>query len=285
MLDDTERIKGLIAMAATAFLWSIAGLFIKMIDWHPLVIAGARSFISSLVILVYLRKPTFHWSFPQIAAAVANAVTMLLFVAANKTTTAANAIVLQYVMPVFTAIISVWLLKERIRREQWMVMILVMVGIWIMFLDKLNGGRMLGNILALVSGLTFSFYFVFMRMQKNSSPLESVLLSHWITAVAGLSMIFFAPVPPITMSALIAISVLGIIQVGFSAVLFCWAIKRISALSANLVAVIEPVFNPIWVFLVIGESPGVNALIGGSIIIGSVTASSVLRPQRNLKKT
>ena len=76
--------------AATAFLWSIAGLFIKIIDWNPLAIAGARSLIASVVILVFLKRPKFTFSFPQIAAAIANSCTMLLFITANKTTTAAK---------------------------------------------------------------------------------------------------------------------------------------------------------------------------------------------------
>lgn len=87
---------GILAMAGTAFLWSIAGLFIKVIDWNPIAIAGSRSLIASIIIFIYLKHPKIHLSFPQIAAAVANAATTLLFVSAKKTTTAANAIILQY---------------------------------------------------------------------------------------------------------------------------------------------------------------------------------------------
>lgn len=99
-MENPNKSAGILAMAATAFLWSIAGLFIKVIDWNPIAIAGMRSFIASIVILIYLKRPVIHLSFPQIAAAIANAATMLLFVSANKTTTAANAIILQYIAPV-----------------------------------------------------------------------------------------------------------------------------------------------------------------------------------------
>ena len=105
-MDQNDKIVGVLMMVVTASLWSIGGLFIKVIDWNPFAIAGVRSFIASLVILAFLRKPKIHLSFPQVAAAVVNAVTMLLFVAATKTTTAANAILLQYMAPVFTAIIG-----------------------------------------------------------------------------------------------------------------------------------------------------------------------------------
>ena len=272
---------GIWAMVATAFLWSLAGLFIKVIDWNPFAIAGARSLVSSLVILAYLRRPKFHWSPAQVGAAVTCTATMLLFVAANKTTTAANAILLQYVGPVFTAIIGAWLLKERARWEHWAAFFFVALGMVLLFMDKLGGGRLLGNVLAALSGLVFSFYYIFMRMQKDGSPLESILLAHWLTAVIGLAVALFLPLPVFTWKAAGAIAMLGLFQVGLSAVLFSAAIKRVTAVSANLIAVIEPVFNPVWVFLALGEAPGLNAIIGGVIIILAVTGASIVSARRS----
>jgi drug/metabolite transporter (DMT)-like permease len=271
---------GILAMMATAFLWSIAGLFIKIIDWNPLTIAGFRSLVASLVILLFLKRPKFHLSFPQVAAALASAATMLLFVSANKTTTSANAILLQYIGPIFTAFIGAVLLKERARIEHWIAFPLVAAGMIAMFMDKLGGGRTLGNVLAVLSAMTFSFYFVFMRMQKDGSPLESILLSHWLVAAIGIVSSIFMPIPSVSLKAVGAVAVLGIFQVGVSAILFAAAIKHISAVSANLIAVIEPVFNPVWVFLVLGEAPGPNAIIGGLIIVAAVTGVSVVGARR-----
>ena len=275
-MENSNKSAGILAMAATAFLWSIAGLFIKVIDWNPIAIAGMRSFIASIVIFVYLKRPEFNFSFPQIAAAIAHAVTMLLFVAANKTTTAANAILLQYTAPVLTAFIGAVLLKERPRVEHYVALPLAAAGMIIMFFNELGGGNLFGNVLALMSAITLSFYFVFMRMQKDGSPLESILLSHWLTAIICIIISFFLPFPQVTLKSLAAIAVLGIVQLGLSAILFSIAIKRVSAISANLIAVIEPVFNPVWVFIAIGEAPGVNALIGGGIIVLAVTIASVI---------
>lgn len=271
---------GILAMVATAFLWSIAGLFIKVIDWHPFAIAGMRSLISSLVVLAWLKRPRFHWSPAQVGAALTQAATMLLFVAANKTTTAANAILLQYVGPVFTAILGAWLLRERARWEHWAAFAFVGAGMALLFMDKLGGGRLLGNILALLSGLLFSFYYIFMRMQKDGSPLESILLAHWLTAAIGLGVALFLPWPAVTWKAAGAIAMLGIFQVGVAAILFTAAIRRVTAVSANLIAVIEPVFNPLWVFLALGEKPGVHALIGGAVIIAAVTGAAVVSARR-----
>ncbi len=278
--EKSSPLVGILAMAATAFLWSIAGLFIKVIDWNPIAIAGLRSFIASLVILIYLKRPLIHFSFAQTAAAVANAGTMLLFVSANKTTTAANAILLQYIAPVLTFFIGAAILKERPRLEHMAAFPLVVVGMIVMFIDELGGGRLFGNLLAILSAVTFSFYFVFMRMQKDGSPLESILLSHWFTAGICIVLSLFFPLPHVTFKSVAAILVLGVVQIGLSAILFSIAIKRVSAVSANLIAVIEPVFNPVWVFFAIGEAPGVHTLIGGGIILLAVTTASLISARR-----
>jgi drug/metabolite transporter (DMT)-like permease len=279
-MNNSGKLAGVLAMAATAFLWSIGGLFIKVVDWNPIAIAGARSLISSIVIVIYLRHPKFHFSFPQIAAAVANASTMLLFVSANKTTTAADAILLQYLAPLLTAFLGAVILKERPRVEHFAAFPFVAGGMIMMFYGELGGGRLFGNTLALMSAVTFSFYFIFMRMQKDGSPLESVLLSHWLVAGICIIISLFLPAPHITAKALAAIAVLGIVQVGLTAILFAVAIKRISAVQATLIAVIEPVCNPIWVFLAIGETPGIYTLLGGGIIVLAVTAASIVTSRR-----
>jgi drug/metabolite transporter (DMT)-like permease len=271
-----NQLQGALALAGTALLWSTSGMLIKLIPWNPFTIAGVRSLIASIVILLIIRKPKLHFSFYQVAAALANTATMLLFIAANKYTTAANAILLQYICPITTALLAALLLKEKTRPEHWIAMFFIMLGMVTIFLDKLGRGQIIGNILALSSGITFSFVFIFMRKQKDSSPLESFLLSHWITAAIGLGVTFFLPLPVFTLSAVGAIAALGIFQIGLTSVLFSYGIKRISAISANLIAVIEPVFNPVWVLITVGEVPTINSIIGGVIILLAVTVASVI---------
>jgi len=205
---------------------------------------------------------------------------MMFFVAANKTTTSANAIILQYIAPVCTAFLGAWLLKEKTRLEHWIAIVVVTAGVVVMFMDEIGGGRTLGNVFALLSGLTFSLYFVFMRKQKDESPIESILLSHWLVAAAGLTVTLFVPAPRFTLKAVGAVVVLGVFQIGVAAVLFAAAIKRIPAVTANLIAVIEPVFNPVWVFLALGEAPGAKALAGGAAILIAVTLVSMISARR-----
>jgi len=280
-----NQLHGVLSITGTALLWSTAGMFIKLIPWHPFIIAGGRSLIASIVILLFIRKPKLNFSFYQIAAALAYALTMLLFTAANKYTTSANAIILQYICPVITAILAVPLLKEKTRLEHWVAIFFVFLGMIIIFFDKLGGGLLIGNILALFSALTFSFSFIFLRKQKDSSPLESLLLGHWITAAVGLVAALFLPLPVFTLPAVGAIVALGLFQIGFASILFSYAIKSISAISANLIAVIEPVFNPIWVLLVIGEIPSKNTIIGGGVIIAAVIGvQAVIAWRRNTSR-
>lgn len=280
-MKTSQKLTGSLALVVTAFLWSSAGLLVKLIPWNPLLIAGSRSLIASFTVLLILRRPKFTFSLPQIGAGLANAAKMLLFISANKYTTAANAILLQYVCPVFTAVLGVIFLREKARSEHWAGMALVLCGLTILFQGSLSGGQLFGNLLALLSALTFSIFFIFMRMQKDGSPLESILISHWITAAAGLSSLFFIPLPALNTASLTSLLALGTLQVGLASLLFSFGIKRISAINANLIAVIEPVFNPVWVFLVIRETPSLTTLAGGVIIILSVTAVTIVSSWRD----
>ena len=279
--SSNSQLYGVLAIAATALLWSTSGMLIKLLPWSPLTIAGGRSIIASIVILLYTRNLKIKFTFYKVAAAVANSATMLLFIAANKYTSAANAILLQYVCPVITALLAMWLLKEKTRLEHWIAVVFVVGGMLIIFFDRLGGGHWLGNLLAIASAFTFSFVFIFIRKQKDGQPLEAFLLSHWITAVIGLGATFFMPLPVFNIKTIGAISALGIFQVGFSYVLFSYGIKRVTAINANLIAMIEPVMNPVWVLLVIGEIPTINTIIGGAIIIAAVTAASIVSAKRD----
>lgn len=275
---------GILALAATAFCWSLAGLFIKLVDWHPFAIAFGRSSISAIFLLMVTRKPRFTFSLAQWGAALGNAATMMLFIYANKTTTSANAILLQYGAPIYTGILGAWMLKERPHLEHWLGFIAVAIGMALFFVGDIGGGSFRGDLAAILSGLTFAFYFIFMRMQKDGSPLESNILAHLITATIGLGVSLFLPLPTISFKAVAAIAVLGILQNGLAAIFFSWGIKRVTAVEGILIVGLEPVFNPLWVFLVIGERPGLNALVGGTVIFLAVITVSLVSSTRIRRK-
>jgi drug/metabolite transporter (DMT)-like permease len=274
-----------------AFFWSTSGLFIKLVGWHPVVIAGARSLVAALFIaaaglagrLVRRRGKEGRSrakNNPVLLAAggLAYASTMILFVIANKLTASANAILLQYSAPVWAALLG-WFIGERPRWEQWGALALVMTGLLIFFHEGLGGGSLLGDSLALLSGLTFGANSVFMRMQKEGNPSDSMLLAHVITAVFCIPFFFLYP-PEFTPSSIAAMIFMGTVQIGLASLLFAFGIRRIPAINAMLAAMIEPVLNPLWVLAVTGEKPGLPALLGGALIVGAVFASQVITGRR-----
>ncbi len=183
------RAGAIAAVAPCALLWSTGGLFIKIISWNPFALAGVRSLVGGLVILAYLRRPRFTWSFAQIAGALCYAACMIGFVSANKLTTAANAILLQYTAPLYAAVFGWIFLKEKASILDWVTIAVVVGGMALFFMDKLSLGGMQGNLLAIASGVFFAGAIVAFRAQKDGSSLESILLSH------GRHLRRFHPVP------------------------------------------------------------------------------------------
>jgi drug/metabolite transporter (DMT)-like permease len=267
-----------------AILWSTSGLFIKLVPWHPMVIAGLRSLVAALFMLAFRfafprRGRRTRQPLPLIAGALAYASTMMLFVIANKLTASANAILLQYSAPVWAALLGWALIREKPRWEHWLALGMVMGGLFLFFRDGLAAGSLLGDSLAVLSGICFGANSVFMRMQKEGNPADAMLLSHVITAVVSLP---FAGIYPPVFNApnILAILFMGIIQIGCASLLFSYGIKRIPAIQAMLTAMAEPILNPLWVLLATGEQPASSALMGGGIIVAAVLISSLVGKRR-----
>ncbi len=273
MTTAPERRRAIIYLIIAALLFSTGGLLIKLIQLPALAVAGGRSAIAAIVILLFIRRPKFTWSATQIGCAIAYCGTVIFFVLANKNTTAANAILLQYTAPVYIALLSYWILKERTTLLDWLTIVLVLGGMLLFLLDGLSAGNWIGNIYALISAVAYALLALLLRKQKDESPFESVLLGNILTAVIGLPA-FFGQVP--NANSVIGLLLLGIFQLGLAYVLFTKATKFVSALEVSLITVIEPILNPLWVVLTIGEKPSVLALLGGVIVVGAVVGRGVL---------
>lgn len=273
---NPSRPRALAQLAAAAMLWSIGGLLIKLVAWHPVAIAGARSAISALFLLAVIGRPRFTWSLPQVGGAVAYAAMVTLFVSANKLTTAANAVLLQYTSPVYVALLGAWFLGERTTRLDWGVLAAVLGGMVLFFLDRVTLTGMFGNILAILSGLATAIMVLCLRKQKDGSPVESVLLGNILTALIGLPFILGGLGNGPGAAGWLSLLVLGVLQLGLPYVLYARAIKKVTALEASLVPVIEPLLNPVWVYLVQGEAPGGWSLLGGAIVLLVVTGRCAL---------
>jgi drug/metabolite transporter (DMT)-like permease len=283
---EEERGRGILAVAACAVLWSTGGLFIKLVPWPPMAIAGMRSLIGGAVLLLYLRRPRFTWSWTQILCALCYSATMIGFVFANKLTTAANAILLQYTAPLYAAFFGALILGERTHWFDWLTIGVVVGGMGLFFMDKLSFASPAGDLIAAASGVVFALAIVLLRKQREGSPLESFVLSHFMTfliaapfLLLGISGAIGARAglePAAVLPGLGAILFLGVFQISLPSIFLSYGVRRVTALQSLLVAVLEPIFNPIWVLVFLGERPGTYALIGGAVILAAVTTRSVL---------
>ena len=254
-------------LTCAGFLWSLSGLFIKSVDLHPLAISSIRSAFAALVLLSYIKfRPKFSFSKAQIAGALCYVGTVTLFVFANKTTTAANAILLQYGAPIYVAFLGYWMLKEQLRWFDYVAVGGVAAGMLVFFADSLSGGNLLGNILAILSGFTFAGQAICMRLQKKGG-LETILLGNFIAMAIGIP--FVAMGPP-SLAQMPSLFILGTFQLGFAYLLYSLASRNVTALDIIVIPMIEPILNPIWVFIGLGERPGTFSLIGGAIVISTV---------------
>ncbi|MBS1221264.1 MAG: carboxylate/amino acid/amine transporter, partial [Proteobacteria bacterium] len=260
-------------LLATAILWSLGGLLIKWVNWHPVAIAGMRSLIGAVLIALIFRKELkFTGSFEQIGAAVAYTGTVVLFVVANKLTTAANAILLQYTAPVYVALFSPWFLGERARGNDWLSLAAIMVGMLLFFGDQLSLDGYLGNCVALASGFCFGWLTLFLRRHREESAISALVLGNLLAGLIGLPFMFQS-MPDAT--GWIGLLLLGVVQLGLPYVMYALALRHVRAVEGILLPMIEPVLNPLWVFLLLGETPGPLALLGGAIILGAVMVRAI----------
>jgi len=284
-----ERSKAILALIIAAVLWSTGGMLIKLINWNPVAIAGTRSGISAILMFFYILffrkdiKPKRIFTIEKYKwfGAIVYAFTVIGFVVANKLTAAANVIFLQYTAPIWVALLSGWLLKEPVSKFDWKIIVIVISGMGLFFVGDIQQGHMLGNFLAVLTGLFLAGVVLMLKMQKHSTAIEMTFLGNIITFVVSLPFII-GPIPDL--QSIIGLILLGIFQLGIAYILFSEAVAHVTALEAILIPVIEPLLSPIWVFLFIGEKPSHFAMIGGLIVLSAVIFRSVVTGRQNQMK-
>ena len=272
----TKEKTGMLQMLSCAALWSMAGVMFKYIPWHPLVIAALRAAIAGIVVYCFLRarKMRFVFSRRTLWTGVSKGLTCVLFVVANKLTTAANAIVLQYTAPVFLLIFAVVFLRRRFAREDVAAVILTLAGITLFFFDRLGAGQVLGNFAAVAAGMSMGLMYLLMGEAEEDERLSSVLVGEIFTVAVGLPVLLTAPTAFTPLSVTLIV-ILGVFQLGIPYILYALAAGKCSALACCLLGALEPLLNPIWVLLFYGEKPGTFALLGGAVVILTVTLWSI----------
>ena len=268
----TERRKAILFLILAAILWSTAGAFVKALDWGPVSILAGRGLFTSVLFLLYMRRLPQKVTRWTLLAAGCSLATQFLFVTSTKLTTAANAIFLQFTAPIYVVLLAYWLLREKPSRSDWIAMGIIFLGLLLFFGDRLSPEGFYGNLLAVLSGVTSAVMMVSFRAQKNSSPEDSVLIASLVIAIFGFPALLRESW---TVTDWLTVGYLGIFQIGLAFILFTRSIKHIPALEANLIGTLEPILNPVWVFLFLGENMGKSALLGGLVVLAGVLVSAI----------
>jgi drug/metabolite transporter (DMT)-like permease len=268
-----ERTLAVTQLIVAALAWSLGGILIKSIDWSPLAVAGARGLLAGTFLIVISRPLYFTFSRPQVLGAIGYALCTVTFCTATKLTTAANAILLQYTAPIWIALLGAWLLKEKTTRNDWITLFFVIFGMLLFFKDGLKGAHLLGDSLALLSGFFFAAMTIALRRQKDGSPVESIILGNYIAFLIGLPWILHSS--NLSFKGWVSLLLLGCVQLGVSYGLYAKAIRHVTALEAVIIPIIEPILNPIWVLIAVGEQPSRVALFGGVIVLTAVTIRAI----------
>lgn len=275
-------VRSRLLLLAAAGLWSTAGAAMKLCGLSGLQIAGGRSLIAGLFLLAVFPEARRRPSARMALGTAGYAATVVLFAVANKLTTSANAIFIQDSAPLWVLLISPALLSERATRGELLAIPVYGVGLALFFLDELSPGQLTGNLVALASGLSFALCIMGLRLARDDAP-AALVMGNLVAAIAVLPLWPTGPAARPFDLALLAY--LGIFQLGLAYLCFARGIARVPALEASLLVLLEPVLNPIWTYLLVGERPGPWAMAGGAVVLAATawrTAAPALAAARRL---
>ena len=264
-----------------ALMWSLGGLFIKLVNLNPMAITGIRSLGAAGVLLIYINKQKLYWNRYFFAGVLAYSMMVILYVISIRLTTAANAIFLEFTAPLYVVAFSYFLLNERINRFDIFAMVIIFLGMGLFFMDELSFYGFWGNILALLAGVCLALVTVLIRKEKESA-FEIVFFGNALTTIICLPFIIqgFSSTTQVDWFIIFG---LGIFQLGIPYLLYTTALKYVSALDAILVGMLEPVFNPIWVYIFVGEAMGEWAFIGAALVIIGTLGRVIIKQTLEVK--
>ena len=275
-MKKTKPCGGILFVLIAAALFSLGGLCIKMVPWSPLAINGARSLVSVMVLSIYLTKIKHKLVInPAVLfGAFCMTGTTSLFCAANKLTTAANSIVLQFTAPIFV-IFFMWILKkEKPQKIDIVACILVFIGVICFFVESMFLGNMLGNFVAVLSGVCYAGVFM-MNSFEQSDAISSVFIGHGLSAIIGCPLVVRET--DFGMQALGGILILGIFQMAIAYIFMTKGLEQVSAVTASLTTAIEPILNPLLVAFFWGEMITPISLVGAAIVVVSIVGYNLIK--------
>ncbi|HEX4845666.1 MAG TPA: EamA family transporter [Geothrix sp.] len=276
MTGHGNSVRGAALVALAALLWSSSGLFIKVLPLGALQIAFARSLVAALTIAVVVKlrggRPFPRPDALALACAATYAGVLIFFVAATKLTTAANAIFLQFSAPIYLVFLEPWLAGRRVAGRDLAAVAVCLGAMGLFFIGRLGAGTLIGNLLGMASGLCLALFSLTLKLQRDrrsgADPIGAIILGNLLVAVLCAPMALRGFQPSLGQAGILLY--LGVFQIGIAYLFFNAGMKHLSATAAVVTGTLEAVLNPIWVFLGIGERPSAWALLGGTLILGTI---------------
>ena len=281
-ITKTKQTKGRLFIIGTALLWGLAGVCVKSIPWNSFSIMASRCGIGILMFALLRRSFKVKFNKYTLFGAIMMSITGILYMMSIKLTTAATAIVLQYTAPIFVFLYSVLFQKRKAKLSETLIVLMVFSGCVLSFVDELDPTRMLGNILGLLSGVSFAAQIIIFSDQRADSD-DGMYLSNIISFITCLPFMFFDKNMAFSGKILFWVLILGVFQYGLANIFYARGCQIINKIETSLLLTIEPVFNPIPVFLVTGEMPGPLAITGFFVVVGGITLYGVLPVLHNKK--
>ena len=270
---------GALQVALAAISWSFAGALSKSLPWNSFTINGVRSLVAAVLLALARGGVKVRLTKGTLLGAAGTALTGMLYMAATKLTTSANAIVLQYAMPTFVILFSWLFYGVKPGAKQVVIAACIMAGVALCSWEGLPGGNVLGDGIAILSAVTFSLVFFCARM-PGANPQDYSYLGMVFCAPFALCACFDPGVTPNPVHWLTALA-LGLCLAG-GYFFISRSMSNVSPVSAAILANLEPILNPVWAFLLVGERPGLLTVIGASIVLVAATVYALLPGKEGL---
>jgi drug/metabolite transporter, DME family len=265
--------RGILMTVCAGIVWSTGGLLVKLITLDAFTILFYRSLYAGIFFLIVFRKQAIYIDRRVILTSLSYAPLLICFVVATKMTTAANAIFLQYVAPAIVLVLEPKIMKTKIQKHNIITVIICLLGLSFFLFEQKESHRWIGDGIALLSGLFLAFLILSLKLSNKTQQMSGITFGNLIIVVVTLAWFLKSGTP--TVSEHLMLAFLGFIQIGLGYVLFTYGQRRISAIESSLIAMLEPLLNPVWVMIGYHEFPSLWSVVGGIIILTALAVRTV----------